>query len=39
MKNSPRETITVQTKVNAPIKKVCSYWIAPKQITMWNFAS
>ena len=31
--------ITVQTTVNAPAKKVWSYWNEPKHITKWNFAA
>jgi uncharacterized protein YndB with AHSA1/START domain len=31
--------ITVKVTVNAPVKKVWSYWTEPKHITEWNYAS
>lgn len=34
-----KNTITVQTIVNAPIEKVWEYWNKPEHITGWAFAS
>jgi len=34
-----KETVTVETVVNAPIEKVWECWTDPKQITQWCFAS
>lgn len=31
--------ITVQTKVQAPLDKIWSFWTVPKHITKWNSAS
>lgn len=31
--------ITVETEVNAPVKKVWDYWTEPAHIVRWNFAS
>lgn len=33
------EAITVETEVNAGIKKVWDYWTSPLHIVHWNFAS
>ena len=33
------QKISVKTVVNAPVDKVWQYWIEPKHITRWNFAS
>ncbi|MBK6505169.1 MAG: SRPBCC family protein [Ignavibacteria bacterium] len=33
------ESITVETEVNAGIKKVWDYWTNPLHIVHWNFAS
>ncbi|MCU0455797.1 MAG: SRPBCC family protein [Bacteroidales bacterium] len=32
-------TITVATKINAPVGKVWEFWTKPEHIVMWNFAS
>ncbi|MBP6758677.1 MAG: SRPBCC family protein [Flavobacterium sp.] len=34
-----KETITVETLVNAPIEKVWGFWTLPEHITKWNNAS
>ena len=34
-----KEKITVETLVNAPIKKVWEFWTKPEHITHWNNAS
>ncbi len=34
-----KETITVQTVVNAPVEKVWEFWTNPEHITKWNNAS
>jgi uncharacterized protein YndB with AHSA1/START domain len=34
-----KETITVETLVNAPIEKVWEFWTKPEHITQWNNAS
>lgn len=34
-----RQSITVETVVNAPIKKVWESWTLPEHITKWNQAS
>ena len=34
-----KETITVETLVNAPIEKVWDFWTKPEHITQWNNAS
>jgi uncharacterized protein YndB with AHSA1/START domain len=34
-----KETITVETLVNAPIDKVWEFWTKPEHITQWNNAS
>jgi uncharacterized protein YndB with AHSA1/START domain len=34
-----KETITVETLVDAPIEKVWEFWIKPEHITKWNHAS
>ena len=39
MEPENKTTITVETKINAPIKKVWSYWTEPKHITQWCHAS
>ena len=31
--------ITIETKINSPISKVWDYWILPKHIVNWNYAS
>ena len=33
------KTITIETKINAPIEKVWEYWNEPEHITGWAFAS
>lgn len=39
MDTSKRETITVETTVNAPVEKVWEYFSLPKHIMQWNNAS
>jgi len=39
MTNQHRETVTVETTVNAPIEKVWACWTEPKHIVKWAFAS
>ena len=39
METATKTTITVQTKVNAPVEKVWDYWTSPQHITQWNSAS
>ena len=39
MQHSEKTTVTVSTKVNAPIAKVWESWIAPEHITKWNSPS
>lgn len=39
MKTDDKVTITVETKVHAPIDKVWKYWTEPQHITKWTFAS
>ncbi len=34
-----KDTITVETSVNAPIEKVWEFWTKPEHITKWNAAS
>ena len=34
-----KETITVETLVDAPIEKVWEFWTKPEHITKWNHAS
>ncbi len=34
-----KETITVETLLNAPIEKVWEFWTTPEHITKWNQAS
>jgi len=34
-----KETITVETLVNAPIEKVWTFWSSPEHIIKWNNAS
>ena len=34
-----KETITVETLINAPIEKVLEFWTKPEHITQWNNAS
>jgi uncharacterized protein YndB with AHSA1/START domain len=34
-----KKPITVETLINAPIKKVWAFWTAPEHITKWNHAS
>lgn len=36
---TPAKRITVETTINAPLKKVWEYWSAPEHITKWNAAS
>jgi uncharacterized protein YndB with AHSA1/START domain len=36
MKNEP---ITIQTVIKSPIKTVWNFWVDPKHITQWAFAS
>lgn len=33
------KTITVETVINAPIEKVWEFWVEPKHIVKWCFAS
>lgn len=35
----PKQKITVQTSINAPVEKVWQYWTDPAHIKQWNFAS
>lgn len=37
--STPREKITVQAIVNAPIEKVWEYWTNPDHLMKWNAAS
>lgn len=37
MKNN--EPVTIQTVIRAPIEKVWEFWVSPKHITQWAFAS
>jgi uncharacterized protein YndB with AHSA1/START domain len=39
METLEKTSITVQTKVNAPIEKVWKYWTSPADIMKWNNAS
>jgi len=39
LNNKIMESITVETEVNAGIKKVWDYWTNPLHIVHWNFAS
>jgi uncharacterized protein YndB with AHSA1/START domain len=39
METFEKTSITVQTKVNAPIEKVWKYWTSPADIMKWNNAS
>lgn len=34
-----KNSITVETTVNAPLEKAWQYWTEPDHITKWNFAS
>jgi uncharacterized protein YndB with AHSA1/START domain len=34
-----KQTITIKTKVNAPIETVWKYWTEPEHIKKWNNAS
>ncbi|HEY6142638.1 MAG TPA: SRPBCC family protein [Flavobacterium sp.] len=34
-----KETITVETLINAPIEKIWQFWTKPEHITKWNTAS
>ena len=39
MITAEKTTITVKTKINAPVEKVWSFWTDPKHIVHWNNAS
>lgn len=39
METQSKTLITVETSVNAPVKKVWEYWTKPQHITQWNNAS
>jgi uncharacterized protein YndB with AHSA1/START domain len=39
MDSQEKTTITVQTKVNAPINKVWEFWTTPQHIMQWNNAT
>jgi len=39
METESTPTITVQTLINAPTKKVWEFWTEPQHITQWTFAS
>jgi uncharacterized protein YndB with AHSA1/START domain len=39
MEKVKEKTITVETTIETPINKTWSYWIEPKHITQWYFAS
>lgn len=39
MANSNKQTITIESTVNAPVEKVWEYWTSPDRITKWNYAS
>jgi uncharacterized protein YndB with AHSA1/START domain len=39
METTSTSSITVETKVQAPLKKVWQYWTVPEHITKWNQAS
>lgn len=36
---SNKQTITIKTKINAPIEKVWEFWTEPEHIKKWNNAS
>ncbi len=36
---TPKNLITIETTVNAPIEKVWQYWVSPEHITKWYNAS
>ena len=39
METTKTSSITVETNVKAPVKKVWQYWTVPEHITKWNNAS
>ena len=39
MEATKKQTITIETTVNAPVEKVWEYWSEPKHVTKWNQAS
>ena len=39
METTKKQTITIETIVNAPVEKVWEYWSEPKHVTKWNQAS
>lgn len=39
METQEKTVITVESTINAPVKKVWEYWSNPDHITKWNFAS
>lgn len=39
METASKTVITVENVINAPVKKVWSYWTSPDHITKWNNAS
>jgi uncharacterized protein YndB with AHSA1/START domain len=36
---TPKQKITIESTVNAPVEKVWKNWITPSDITQWNNAS
>ena len=39
METTKKQTITVETTVNAPVEKVWEYWTKPEHVSKWNQAS
>ncbi|MBA2248557.1 MAG: SRPBCC domain-containing protein [Chitinophagaceae bacterium] len=39
MKTQNKNNITVESTINAPVKKVWEYWTMPEHIIKWNYAS
>lgn len=39
MASQEKKVITIESTINAPVKKVWEYWTKPEHITKWNYAS
>lgn len=39
MESTSKNTITIESNINAPVEKVWQFWTAPEHIVKWNQAS
>jgi uncharacterized protein YndB with AHSA1/START domain len=39
MESAEKQVVTIESTINAPVKKVWEYWTKPEHIIKWNYAS